>query len=62
MKKISDYIGIKEASDILGVTQNTLRNWERDRKISVVRNPFNKYRLYDKEELEQFLADIAIGE
>jgi len=42
----------------LGVTANTLRNWEKEKKLKVCRNPQNKYRLYIKEELEQLLQSI----
>ena len=30
------------------IAGNTLRNWERDKKIEVYRNSYNKYRLYKK--------------
>jgi len=53
-----DYLKIKDAANFLGVTTNTLRNWERDKKISVYRNPQNNYRLYKKEDLEQILQNI----
>lgn len=49
---------IKDAAQFLGVTENTLRNWEKEKKISVYRNPLNHYRLYHKEDLEQLLATI----
>lgn len=49
---------IKEAAAFVGVTPNTLRNWEKERKIKVHRNPQNSYRLYKKEDLEQLLEKI----
>lgn len=52
---------IKEAANFLGVTENTLRNWERDHKIIVYRNPINGYRLYKKEDLEALLNSIEIN-
>ena len=55
MKKFNEYMSIKKASEFLGVTPNTLRNWERDNKVKVYRNPQNRYRLYEKEDLEQML-------
>lgn len=56
--KITDYLKITEAAKFLGVTANTLRNWEKERKIKVYRNPQNSYRLYKKEDLEELLANI----
>ena len=46
MKKINEYMRIKDAAQFLGVTENTLRNWEKEKKITVYRNPQNRYRLY----------------
>jgi MerR family copper efflux transcriptional regulator len=58
MNKISDYLMIKEAALFLGVTAETLRNWERAKKITSYRNPLNRYRLYKKEDLEQLLKNV----
>ncbi len=58
MKRIDEYMRIKDAAEFLGVTQNTLRNWERENKLRVYRNPQNGYRLYDKEDLEELLNNI----
>ena len=58
MQKISDYYTITEAANLLGVTANTLRNWERRGTIKVYRLPQNQYRLYRKEDLEALLKKI----
>lgn len=58
MKKVNEYLSIKQASEYLGVTINTLRNWEKSSKMKVSRNPLNHYRLYDKQHLEDFLKNI----
>lgn len=58
MHNFSDYLKIKDAAKFLGVTPNTLRNWEKDKKIVVYRNPQNSYRLYRKEDLEQLINKI----
>ena len=55
-------MSIKDAARFIGVTQNTLRNWEREKKISVLRNPLNKYRLFKKEDLELLLKSIDTNE
>jgi len=56
--KINEYLTIKQAADLLGVTMNTLRNWEEAGKIKCVRNPMNRYRLYKKKDLEELLKDV----
>ena len=58
MFKISEYLKIKAASELLGVTGNTLRNWEASGKLMSYRHPMNKYRLYKREELEELLRRI----
>ncbi len=58
MKKIEEYLQIKQAAKFLGVTPNTLRNWEKNGKLASHRHPLNRYRLYKKEDLEAFLQEI----
>lgn len=55
---IRDYLKIKDASAFLGVSINTLRNWERAGKLATYRHPINGYRLYKKTDLEALLAAI----
>ena len=58
MRKLSDYAMTAEAAEILGVSQNTLRTWANDGKIRMHRNPANGYRLFGREELEEFLSTV----
>ena len=58
MKKISEYLKIKEAAKLLGVSAGTLRNWEKDGKISSHRNPHSNYRLYKHEDLQDLLNQM----
>lgn len=58
MIRLTEYLKIKDAAAFLGVSSNTLRNWEKGKKITVYRNPQNSYRLYRKEDLEQLLNNI----
>jgi MerR family transcriptional regulator, copper efflux regulator len=55
---IQDYLKIKAAATFLGVSVNTLRNWERAGKLATYRHPINGYRLYKKSDLEALLAAI----
>lgn len=58
MDKITEYLTIKEAAEFLGISPSTLRNWEKQGKLSTHRNPVNSYRLYRKRDLEQLLKLI----
>ncbi|MBP88080.1 MAG: MerR family DNA-binding transcriptional regulator [Planctomycetaceae bacterium] len=59
MQKLSEYVKVAEAAEILGVSQNTLRAWAEDGKIPMRRNPANGYRLFRRSELEKFLRKAA---
>ena len=50
--KLRDFLRISEAADYLGVSPNTLRNWERAGKIVAHRHPVNGYRLFRQEDLD----------
>ena len=58
MTKLSDYLRISEAAEYLGVSPNTLRNWENAGKIVAHRHPMNAYRLFKKEELDDLLKQV----
>ncbi|PIR40326.1 MAG: hypothetical protein COV33_00355 [Candidatus Zambryskibacteria bacterium CG10_big_fil_rev_8_21_14_0_10_34_34] len=55
---MNQYITIKEASTILGVTKLTLRNWDKSGKLLAHRHPFNNYRVYKLEDIDKVLEMI----
>jgi DNA (cytosine-5)-methyltransferase 1 len=58
MTKLDEFVTIKQAAKFLGVSANTLRNWHRDGKMTVYRNPISGYRLFKKTDLEELLRQI----
>ena len=58
MENLRDFLRISEAAEYLGVSPNTLRNWERAGKIVAHRHPVNRYRLFKKEELDTLLRQL----
>jgi excisionase family DNA binding protein len=56
--KLRDFLRISEAADYLGVSPNTLRNWERAGKIVAHRHPVNRYRLFKREDLDAVLRQV----
>ena len=58
MAKLKDYMRVKEAAEFLGVSPNTIRNWGREGKIPVRRNPVNDYRLFLRTDLDHLLRQI----
>jgi len=46
-------LAIREVSALLGVSQDVIRNWERNGLVRVPRNSYNNYRLFGKKEIER---------
>ncbi len=59
---MSKYITIKDASNILGMSKITLRNWDKSGKLKAHRHPFNNYRVYKLEDIERVLEMIENNE
>jgi DNA-binding transcriptional regulator YiaG len=55
------YVTIKEAAYILGVSPLTLRNWDRNGKFPAQRHPMNNYRVYKRADLLSVIEDIESG-
>ena len=52
------YISIKDAAHMLGVTPLTLRNWDKKGILTAYRNPVNNYRVYRLDQIELFQRRI----
>lgn len=55
---LRDYLKIKEAARLVGVSEATLRNWGRQGKIVMHRHPLNGYRLFKKADLQDLLRAV----
>jgi excisionase family DNA binding protein len=60
--KINEYLTIGEAAEFLGVSRDTLRRWDRSGNLKARRHPVSRYRLYVKQDLEQFLLRLREDE
>ena len=58
---MAQFLTIKEASNILGVTPLTLRNWDKNGKLKAARHPMSNYRVYKMEDIEKIVKDIETG-
>lgn len=58
MDKLTDYLQVAEAAEYLGVSPNTLRNWENAGKITAHRHPVNGYRLFVQRDLDALLKQV----
>ena len=53
-----ELITISEAAEILGVSVDTLRRWDKSGKLSPVKTSDAGYRLYHRSQIELFLNDL----
>jgi len=53
------FVTIKSASEILGISVETLRNWDKTEKLEAKRDK-NGYRIYRISELEKFAQKNGI--
>lgn len=57
----NEYMSVKDAAELLGVTPLTIRNWDARGRLVSYRHPINNYRMFKKVDLEAILADIKPG-
>lgn len=61
MNRLSDYLTVAGAAEVLGVSKDTLRRWDNAGKLTARRHPVTRYRLYLKKELEYLLRHLGSG-
>jgi hypothetical protein len=61
MRKLCDYLTVGQAATLLGVSEWTLRYWDRTGKLKPQRHPLSGYRLYLREQLQELLRLTASG-
>ena len=60
-RPIDEYLTIKKAARIAGVSAQTLRNWVARGWLPCYRNPANNYRLFLETDIKEFLKNIGDG-
>lgn len=55
----SEFVTVKAACELLGVSPNTLRSWGAAGKVTEYRHPLNNYRLFLKDELEKLKVRLS---
>ncbi len=51
---MKEFYSLAEVADMLSVSKETLRRWDKNGKLTAVRHPLNNYRVYPRESLKQF--------
>ncbi|WP_020557942.1 DNA (cytosine-5-)-methyltransferase [Thiofilum flexile] len=49
-----EYLSVAEVADMLSVSKETLRRWDKSGKLTPLRHPMNNYRVYHRSQLEVF--------
>ena len=55
---MKEYLSLSEASELIGKSKETLRRWDREGKLSAVREPMSNYRFYKREQVEMLFTDF----
>lgn len=61
IENLPEYLTMTEASKLLNVHQNTLRNWDASGELKAVRMGIKRIRRYKKADILAFIAKIESG-
>ncbi len=59
---MKEYLTLSEASELIGKSKETLRRWDREGKLSAVREPLSNYRVYKKEHILTLFSDFLAAD
>jgi DNA (cytosine-5)-methyltransferase 1 len=54
-----EYLTLTEASELIGKSKETLRRWDREGKLTAVREPISNYRVYNKSEVTNLFTNFV---
>lgn len=57
---MDEYLTLSEASELIGKSKETLRRWDREGKLTAVREPISNYRVYKKSQVELIFQDFIL--
>jgi DNA (cytosine-5)-methyltransferase 1 len=55
---MQEYLTLSEASKLIGKSKETLRRWDREGKLSAVREPMSNYRVYNRAQVEAVFSNF----
>ena len=55
---MNDYLTLSETSEYIGKSKETLRRWDKEGKLSAIREPMSNYRLYKKSDIDNLFAEF----
>jgi len=57
---MANYYTISEASEKLGMSNETLRRWDKAGKFPTIRHPINNYRVYTEDQLDNLVNELQL--
>ncbi len=55
---MSEYLSLSEAAELIGKSKETLRRWDREGKLTAVRELISNYRVYKKAQVQTLFNDF----
>lgn len=55
---MNEYMTLSETAEYIGKSKETLRRWDKEGKLSAVREPMSNYRVYKKSDIDSLFADF----
>lgn len=59
MTTTDEFLLVKQAAELLGVSANTVRAWALSGKLQEYRHPVNNYRLFKRDDVEALYEQIV---
>lgn len=59
---MDEYLTLSEAAELIGKSKETLRRWDREGKLSAVREPISNYRMYRRDQVDGLLSEFVFPE
>ncbi|MEN9444445.1 MAG: hypothetical protein RIS47_1335 [Bacteroidota bacterium] len=53
-----DYLSLSQTSELIGKSKETLRRWDREGKLTAIREPMSNYRVCNKEQVLTQFSDL----
>lgn len=59
-KDMEKYLSISQAAELLNVSSETLRRWDKNGKFKSSRHPINNYRVYSEEQVINLVEELQL--
>jgi DNA (cytosine-5)-methyltransferase 1 len=57
---MNEYMTLSETSEYIGKSKETLRRWDKEGKLTAVREPMSNYRVYRKSDIDTLFSEFLV--